>query len=170
MEPSDSGMVQASFERVSADFEFRQKRVVQDYALEDGDLILKWYDLMDVESTTNEAAKDRARQFVAWDGQPAVGWVIHQPCQGGTFLTASRWQDNNEFCEQTRWQADGESTYRASAASVGMQHSHCLWQLGIVAHQARSWATYLRSDRDREARERWPSDRLSGPLSPGSVQ
>ena len=38
----------------------------------------------------------------------------------------------------------------------------CVWELGVVAHEAKAWSRFLASQRDAADLERWREDWFSG--------
>lgn len=150
--------------RVDPEYVHRPKRIQPGEAIVNDELVLKWYDLVEIGQCVDGQASADARAFVdwVWDGQQAAGFVIHHPCAGGTYLVASRWDANNELWDQVWWRAEGEIAFEAVATRNGMQHSHCLWQLPIVAHEAAAWSRFLCSDRSGAAFDAWFVDEKDG--------
>ena len=145
-------------------YKHRPKKVQPGRPIENDELALKWYELIEVDSEVDERGSSEARAFLdwVWDGQRAAGFAIHHPCADGAYLVASRWEDNNELWEQVWWRPGGSGSFSATGLREGMQHSHCLWQLAIVSHEAAAWVRYLESDRSPVAFEAWLSDTEAG--------
>ena len=59
-----------------------------------------------------------------------------------------------------RWTA---STIRASlpALSCPLRPTFCVWELGVVAHEAKAWSRFLTSPRSEEDEAIWRNDVLS---------
>ncbi|SNT48880.1 hypothetical protein SAMN05421812_107150 [Asanoa hainanensis] len=57
--------------------------------------------------------------------------------------------------EQLPFQLIPQGTHRATI---------CVWEFGAVAHEHLAWTTYLRSNRDEQAKQAYIEDRYAGQI------
>ena len=96
------------------------------------------------------------------------GFVLLHRCGADFyFLLVSVWRGSNELWEAV-WYRHGDMPAFApfdpaypDAAGV-VRPTFCVWELGIVAHEALAWGRYLASPRDTTALAAWRADTFSG--------
>lgn len=96
------------------------------------------------------------------------GFVLLHRCGADFyFLLVSVWRGSNELWEAV-WYRHGDMPAFApfdpaypDAAGV-VRPTFCVWELGIVAHEALAWGRYLSSPRDAAALAAWRADVFSG--------
>jgi len=128
---------------------------------------LKWYEMhaLGVRIPDAEAAAARGHLTAALTaGEPALsgdkGFVIHHRCGDGHLLLLCTWREDNELWE-TVWQSAGGG-YEPVVRADPHLPTYCVWEMGVVAHEARAWSRYLRSDRGREAERAYFADHFAG--------
>ncbi|MCZ7588287.1 MAG: hypothetical protein M5U27_05365 [Gaiella sp.] len=144
-------------------------RVGQSVAL--GDTLLKWYELAPADAPVEPAVSDLARLGLADAARlgelrlgGTLGFVILHRCdEGFHFLLVCTWRNENELWE-TVWAKDGDGDPGFHPWPLEGSHrpTFCVWELGAVAHEARAWARFLRSPRDRDARLDYLRDAYEG--------
>lgn len=96
------------------------------------------------------------------------GFVLLHRCGADFyFLLVSVWRGSNELWEAV-WYRHGDTpafapfdpAYPDAAGAV--RPTFCVWELGIVAHEALAWARYLASPRDAAALAAWRADIFFG--------
>ncbi|MBC7986869.1 MAG: hypothetical protein H7X93_09410, partial [Sphingomonadaceae bacterium] len=99
------------------------------------------------------------------------GFVILHRCGADFhFLLVSVWRGANE-CWEAVWHHQGDMVgfarfdpaYPAGGgAAMTPRPTFCVWELAIVAHEARAWTRLLASPRGEEDIVRWRDDLLEG--------
>ena len=119
---------------------------------------------------------DVARLCEDWFGAEAgtaaqpgdCGFVLLHRCGSDFyFLLVSVWRGSNELWEAV-WYRHGDMpafapfdpAYPGEAGAV--RPTFCVWELGIVAHEALAWGRYLASPRDPVALAAWRADCFAG--------
>lgn len=130
-----------------------------------GDAHLKWYDIHRPESVISEAVQNEARDFLRNDPELAIdgdlGFVILHLCGDSFFfLIVCTWRNANELWETT-YAKDGDTPF-ALFPKGRHKPVFCVWELGAVIHEQKTWTKYLYSARDDEARRVWMADRFRG--------
>ena len=98
------------------------------------------------------------------------GFVLLHRCGADFyFLLVSVWRGANELWEAVWYRHGGmpafapfDPAYPGEAGAV--RPTFCVWELGIVAHEALAWGRYLASSRDDTDRAAWRHDIFDGPV------
>ncbi len=154
------------------------KRVGAGEAARIGDAILKWYDIAPEESPVGDDAAQSARRFVAsgdlWrdlDLTDDLGFVILHRCGADFyFLLVSVWRGTNEVWEAVYATDRDDGQFRAFPAAYPApgrpsRPTFCVWELGVVGHEAKAWTRYLESNRSDGDVSAWRRDVMSGMVS-----
>jgi hypothetical protein len=136
-----------------------------------GGATLKWYDMAPADAPVPLAVRALARRCLrdgvkhgelALDGE--LGFVILHRCEDDFyFLLVSTWRNENELWESV-WAKAGsvDVLFRPWTVEGSHRPTFCVWELGAVAHERRAWTAYLRSGRDRAARDTYLRDAYDG--------
>lgn len=128
---------------------------------------LKWYDLARADLPVPRAIHDLARAHLSevelgLDGE--LGFVILHRCgQEFYFLIVNTWRGNNELWE-TVFYKENDVTPKFSLFPRDSIHkpTYCVWELGAILHEKRSWEEFLRSTRGEDAEQHYLRDTCSG--------
>ena len=138
-----------------------------------GEAELKWYDLASEDGAPPNvaaAAKAHVASAIA-DGSLEVGAdagfvILHRCGADFYFLLTSVWRGSNELWESVRYLHGAMSDFAAFDPAYPppgpVRATFCVWELGVVAHEAAAWSAYLRSPRQEADRQAWRDDRLEG--------
>jgi len=150
------------------------KQAVPQGMLRAGASILKFYHLEMPGEPVPEAIANAARAFLADEGGERAGLngdhgfaLLHRCGAGFHFLLIAVWRGSNEVWEAV-WYRDGGMTAFAPfdpayPPAVGtLRPTFCVWELGIVAHEAAAWSRLLASPRAPADLERWRTDWFEG--------
>lgn len=133
------------------------------YARSTGDLpgtALKWYEMAPHGTPFTATATERARAAVlAEEAAADLGFVIHHRCGERHLLLLSTWRENNELWQSVYEDSAGE--YRPVLRN-GHLPTYCVWEMGVVAFEARAWTAYLRSPRADADRAAYLAARFEG--------
>jgi hypothetical protein len=152
---------------VRFDYEHVFKRIEPGEPVTAGGAALKWYDIAPASSPVPPAIRDLARQALdqfELDLAGELGFVILHRCgESFYFLIVSTWRNDNELWESV-WAKDGEAAATFEPWPIAPDHrpTFCVWELGAVCHEQRSWSRYLRSGRDARAKETYVRDTFAG--------
>jgi hypothetical protein len=152
---------------VRFDYEHVFKRIEPGETVTVGGAVLKWYEIAPASAPVPPAIRERARQAlddVELDLAGELGFVILHRCgESFYFLIVSSWRNDNELWESV-WARDGEEADRFEPSPIAPDHrpTFCVWELGAVCHEQRSWSRYLRSARDARAKEAYLGDTFTG--------
>jgi hypothetical protein len=132
---------------------------------------LKWYDVARATAPVPEEIRALAREGLEDEARTGglaladdVGFVILHRCgRDFYFLLACTWRNQNEVWE-TAFAKDGEAdpAFRPWPAGGPHRPTFCVWELGVVCHEQRAWARYLRSERDAAALQTYLEDGFDG--------
>ena len=165
----------AGFSTVDPGYRHIAKSATPGPSLNVGSVELKWYDLASEDGVPDEVrASGRTHVTAALtDGSMAVhheaGFVILHRCgEDFYFLLTSIWRGTNELWESVRYRdgpmADFAAFDPAYPPAGKVRPTFCVWELGVVAHEARAWSMYLRSPRGEADKEAWRRSRFQGPV------
>lgn len=139
-----------------------------------GTSLLKLYHLEKPGEPVPEAVDHKARAFLADEGGHAAGLdrdhgfvLVHRCGADFHFLLITVWRGANEAWEAV-WYKEGAMRHFAPFApaypiALGMARpTFCVWELGIVAHEAAAWSRFLASPRGKEDLARWRDDWFDG--------
>lgn len=139
-----------------------------------GNSQLKWYDVEKPGEPVVPAFRDLAQEFLAREhaaGRFALdgdlGFVLLHRCgKEFYFLLPGTWRGANELWQSVyHKQNDQMADFALFPLDAGGHHpTWCVWELGVVAHEAQAWARFLSSPRDEAAVETYLGDRFSGPV------
>lgn len=136
-----------------------------------GAAVLKWYDLHEpahrISPDTRSLARTALRDFGASLTRDQAGFVILHQCSANfAFLLIGLWRGNNELWQSVLYidtpLTDFAPFAPAYPAPPNLRPTFCVWELGIVAHEAEAWQRYLTSDRTAADLELWQTDNFHG--------
>jgi hypothetical protein len=152
---------------VRYDYEHAFKRIDPEECFAAGGAVLKWYDIAPASAPVPSEIRDLARQTLdeaELELAGELGFVILHRCgESFYFLIVSTWRNDNELWESV-WAKDGEEAVGFAPWPTAPDHrpTFCVWELGAVCHEQRSWSRYLRSARDARAKEAYLGDTFTG--------
>ena len=124
--------------------------------------LLKWYDLAPADAPVPRDVRQTARaDLFAASRSGALGLeddigfaILHRCGESFYFLLICTWRNDNELWE-TVWAKASHEEIGFGPWHVAQRHhpTFCVWELGVVCHEQRAWATYLRSARDAAAKD-----------------
>lgn len=154
----------------SPHYRHRAKDAVPGPALRICGATLKWYDLDEpahrITSHTRSLARAALQDFGATLALDHAGFVILHQC-GPTFafLLISAWRGDNELWQSVFHIDHPRTSFTpfdpAYATPPNLRPTFCVWELGIVAHEAKAWQRYLASNQTAADLTTWQSDCLS---------
>jgi hypothetical protein len=154
---------------LSPDYRHRHKTAHPTTVLMAGGEPIKWYDLDEAAFPVMPDVQRAARAHLAAGLSAATdiaGFAILHRC-GPTFhfLLTSLWRGNNELWQTVDYADPPDTGFApfqpAYPAAGSARPTFCVWELGIVAHEALAWQRFLRSDRSDAARDAWQADVLT---------
>ena len=130
----------------------------------------KWYDLGFAGIPVSDELHDEARATIenevlagTMDAPGGIGFVILHDCGDVVFLLTGLWCNNNELWESVFIKrTDLAGSFRPLRVPGDIRPTYCVWELGIVAHEARSWSRYLASDRSEFDLNTYFAERATG--------
>ena len=145
------------------------KRITPGDDLIAGDAQFKWYDIRRAKAVIGDEVQRDARAFLRSEMdagrlnlQGELGFVILHLCgESFFFLIVSTWRSANELWE-TVYAKDGDEPFKLWPRDEAHKPVFCVWELGAVIHEQKTWTTFLYSPRDEEARNAWIADRFTG--------
>ncbi len=156
---------------VDAPYEHVAKYAASGPSIALGDAVLKWYEIAPADEPVQPSVSDLARLGLADAArlgelrlEGSSGFVILHRCRSGFhFLLVATWQNANELWE-TVWAKDGDDDPEFHPWPLHGSHrpTFCVWELGVVAAERKSWTRFLRSARDGEARRDYLRDTFEG--------
>jgi hypothetical protein len=159
---------------IDAAYRHGSKRAAPGAPLELGDTHLKWYELALPETPVDPAMSEQARRFLMREaGSPALrlngdcGFVILHRCgRDFHFFLVSTWRGSNELWEAVYFCDAGSPEFAqfepAYPQPESLRPTFCVWELGIVAHEARAWSRLLASLRGAVDLAAWRDDLFAG--------
>lgn len=163
---------------VTPDYRHYEKRAVPFGVLEGGGGGLKLYHLEKPGEPVPEAIAASARAFLAREGLVAAGLagddrdvdcgfvILHRCGADFYFLLMTVWRGVNEAWEAVWYRDGGMADFArfdpAYPDAALLRPTFCVWELGIVAHEAAAWSRYLASPRAETDLARWRDDFLAG--------
>jgi hypothetical protein len=137
------------------------------------DAVLKWHDIAPADAPVPDEIRSLARSALldaAAAGELRIGGelgfvILHRCGQGFYFLLLGTWRNDNELWESV-WAKDGDEdpAFRPWLTEGTHRPTFCVWELGAVWHEQQAWSRYLRSPRDRMAKEAYLDDTCEGPV------
>ena len=134
---------------------------------------LKCYHIDRTDQPISDAVASEARAFLGELSREAgfggdLGFSILHRCGAEFhFLLITVWRDANEGWEAVYYR--DETTRRLTLfepayppLTVPLRPTFCVWELGVVAHEARAWTRFLASPRLEADQTRWRDDLFSG--------
>ncbi len=156
---------------LSPDYHHRSKDAVARAAQTCGRAVLKIYDLAEAAHPISDGTRSKAQTalegFATSLATDIAGFaILHQCSASFCFLLISTWRGNNELWQSVLYLDDPRADFApfdpAYPYAAALRPTFCVWELGIVAHEALAWQCFLASDRSASAMLDWQSDCLSG--------
>lgn len=135
---------------------------------------LKLYHLEVPGEPVPEAINTLARAYLARESDTSLGFegdcgfvLIHRCGADFHFLLPTVWRGNNEAWEAVCYHQSDMADFTPfrpaySAPDGAVRPTFCVWELGIVAHEAAAWSRYLASPRAGDDLARWRDDLFAG--------
>lgn len=158
---------------VGADYRYYAKQAVFSGLREAGEAEFKYYHLTAADAPVPDEVAALGEAWFATHAGTTVepgdcGFVLLHRCGADFyFLLVSVWRGANELWEAV-WYRHGDMAAFAPFdpaypdAAGGVRPTFCVWELGIVAHEALAWGRYLASSRDDTDRAAWRCDIFNG--------
>jgi hypothetical protein len=152
---------------LSPDYRHRSKNAVPRGAQTFGRVVLKCYDLDEPACQIADATRSKAQtalaDFADVLSTDIAGFaILHQCSTSFAFLLISTWRGNNELWQSVQHIDTPLTAFapfdHAYPKAADLRPTFCVWELGIVAHEARAWQRYLMSDRSGAHFDTWQSD------------
>ena len=145
------------------------KRIAPGDDLVAGSAHLKWYDIRRAESVIGDDTQRDARAFLRAEMDAGrlnlkgeLGFVILHLCgESFFFLIVNAWRSANELWE-TVYAKEGDESFKLWPRDDTHKPTFCVWELGAVIHEQKTWTQFLYSARDENARDAWIGDRFTG--------
>ena len=156
---------------LSPDYHHRCKTAVSRGPQTIAHAVLKCYEVSESTCPITDITRSQA-QSALMEFAPALitdfaGFVIlHQCSPSFAFLLISTWRGNNELWQSVFYIDAPLAAFApftpAYPTGPNLRPTFCVWELGVVAHEALAWQTYLSSDRTTKDLHTWQSDCLNG--------
>lgn len=163
-----------SLAHVGADYSHYAKQAVPQAPLDLGGGALKFYHVEKPGEPVPGAVAVSARALLARAAGETLGLdgdqgfvILHRCGADFHFLLVTLWRGNNEAWEAV-WYHHGEMADFAPfdpaypPAGGVPRPTFCVWELGVVAHEAAAWSRFLASPRAGNDLARWRADRFAG--------
>ena len=156
---------------LSPDYQHRSKDAVPRGAQTCGRAVLKIYDLAEpahpISDDTRSKAQTAVEGLATTLATDIAGFVILHQCSASfCFLLISTWRGNNEMWQSVLYLDDPSAAFApfdpAYPDAGALRPTFCVWELGIVAHEALAWQTYLYSGRAGADLAQWQSNCFGG--------
>lgn len=136
-----------------------------------GEARLKWYALASTDASPSAEIVDDAHRFLSAE-QAELGLtdergfvILHRCGADFHFLLVSVWRGANELWEAVYFR-DGNATtfarFDPAYPSKATRPTFCVWELGIVAFEAKAWVEFLASPRAQADLEDWQASTFAG--------
>lgn len=157
------------FAAVPVDYRHQLKSATPGEALIAHSTAVKWYDVAPADMPVPDAVRAEARGFIdlqLGDLDNDAGFVILRRCGDDFyFLLLQIWRGANE-CWEAVFAKSGDGVFAAFdlvyPKEGALRPTFCVWELGVVAHEARAWTRYLASARGPGERDAWLGDVFTG--------
>ena len=159
---------------IGLEYAHHAKQVVPQGVLRAGASLLKFYHLETGGEPVPAPVANAARAFLTDEGGERTGLngdhgfvLLHRCGADFYFLLITAWRGSNEGWEAV-WYRQGDMAGFAPfdpayPAAVGtLRPTFCVWELGIVAHEAAAWSRYLSSSRGEAELAHWRDDLFVG--------
>ena len=155
----------------SLQYHHRTKDASPGTALRMGAVTLKWYDLDETANRITQQTRTRAQtalhSFAAFMTDDCAGFaILHQCSASYAFLLISTWRGNNELWQSVQYIDHPLTAFApfgpAYSDAPNLRPTFCVWELGIVAHEASAWQHYLNSERAHPDFDHWQSNCYHG--------
>lgn len=138
--------------------------------------LLKWYDIAQPDTPISSDIYELARDYTSrlidaelseFDGD--YGFVILHRCRADFyFLLLSVWRGSNELWEAVHFKdlsSSGFQPFDPAYPFIGLARpTYCVWELGVVGHEAQAWTRFLSSDRTTDDLATWSGSVFDGPV------
>lgn len=157
----------------SPQYSHRPKDALSGAAIRLGAATLKWYDLDEPANRITPATRGLTHAALQDFGpslaKDSAGFaILHQCSASFAFLLISTWRGNNELWQSVQYLDTPLTAFApfqpAYPDAPNLRPTFCVWELGIVTHEAKAWQTYLASDRTPDHFAQWQADCLHGPV------
>lgn len=161
-------------EHVQSAYAHHPKQAVPRGLIRLGDSELKLYHLERPGEPVPEAVDALARAYLAREADASLGLandrgfvLVHRCGADFHFLLPTVWRGNNEAWEAVCCHQGDMADFAPFAPAYGaaqgaVRPTFCVWELGIVAHEAAAWSRFLASPRTEEDIARWRDAMFAG--------
>ena len=134
--------------------------------------VLKLYDLDEpahpISGQDRATAHDHLATLTPQPDDIAGFAILHRCGPSFHFLLPNLWRGNNEVWQTVLYADPPSQGFQPFAGAYtppgAFRPTFCVWELGIVAHEARAWQRYLSSPRQATDFQTWLNDTLAGPV------
>lgn len=154
---------------LTAEYRHIAKRATAGEPIVRGGAMLKFYTIAPADLRVPAGVAVAARACVAGIGTDLRGddrgfVILHRCGVGFYFLLISVWRGANELWEAVYYNAPGGFVPFGPAypAAGVVRPTFCVWELGVVGHEARAWAEFLRSPRAAGDERAWQQSLFDG--------
>jgi hypothetical protein len=136
-----------------------------------GESRLKWYNIAAADRPVPDGIADMARGYLAAEAAAGrlglgdeLGFVLLHRCGAEFyFLILCTWRGSNELWESVYFKQD-DAAPGFSLFPQGIRHkgTYCVWEMGVVWRETKSWKAFLDTPRDQAAEERYLADVFAG--------
>lgn len=118
------------------------------------------------EAARNFIAEAAAEGALGLDGDHGFA-ILHRCGADFYFLLLSAWRGSNELWEAVYYRQggmDGFAVFDPAYPPAGrpIRPTFCVWELGVVAHEAAAWSRLLASPRGESDLDAWRRDLFGG--------
>ena len=135
-----------------------------------GSTVLKWYDLQEKGLPVTDNMRTRARAAVSAiiadygiEGEAGFS-ILHRCSEAFHFLMVCTWRGSNEIWQSVYYLdagMDNFGSFPPAYVEQGLPRpTFCVWEAGVVAHEAKSWAKFLASQRTESDLAHWSEDAI----------
>lgn len=125
----------------------------------------KWYDLAGDPAEIPQQDIENAQKCIDnadenFKNIDDLGFVIMHRCGKNYLLLVCTWRSENELWESVYY--DGSGKFEVWDRNKTHLPTYCVWEMGIVYHESRSWKKYLGSEREEKDKEAYLRDFFEG--------
>ncbi len=125
----------------------------------------KWYDLASDPAAISSQDITDAKVCIEnaeenFQKKDDTGFVIMHRCGEHYLLLVCTWRSENELWESVYY--NGSDKFEIWDRNKTHLPTYCVWEMGIVYYESRSWKKYLGSGREEQDKEKYLNDFFEG--------
>lgn len=142
---------------VESDYRHVAKWAAPGALLTAGSSRLKWYDVARSDTPVPQDVREKARAFLAnaavqstFELDRDIGFAVLHRCGASNdfyFLPVCTWRNSNELWESVYYKDAGMETFAPFVQMGRHRGTLCVWELGPVIHEQKTWVRFLQSPR-----------------------